>query len=133
MSLKENFISFRSKIIQLQYEVFSFLGHGDMAVSQALGSNVFDILFGLGLPWLIKTLIFDLDSTIEVQSIGMLMSCFTIFVLVLGMLLGFYWKNFILSKKMGYALVIVYVLFLIISVLLEIFVWESYQLPTCKI
>ena len=104
-----------------------------MAVSQALGSNVFDILFGLGLPWLIKTLIFDLDSTIEVQSIGMLMSCFTIFVLVLGMLLGFYWKNFILSKKMGYALVIAYVLFLIISVLLEIFVWESYQLPTCKI
>lgn len=25
-------------------------GHGDMAVSNALGSNVFDILFGLGLP-----------------------------------------------------------------------------------
>ena len=31
-------------------------GHGDMAVSNALGSNVFDINLGLGLPFLIKTL-----------------------------------------------------------------------------
>merc|ERR1711998_724958 len=26
-------------------------GHGDMAVSNAIGSNVFDIFLGLGLPW----------------------------------------------------------------------------------
>merc|ERR1711871_814643 len=30
-------------------------GHGDMAVSNAVGSNVFDICLGLGLPWFIKT------------------------------------------------------------------------------
>lgn len=29
---------------------------GDMAVSNSIGSNVFDILVGLGLPWAIKTL-----------------------------------------------------------------------------
>jgi len=29
-------------------------GEGDMAISNALGSNVFDILLGLGVPWLIK-------------------------------------------------------------------------------
>jgi hypothetical protein len=29
-------------------------GHGDMAVANALGSNVFDILLCLGLPWTIK-------------------------------------------------------------------------------
>lgn len=28
-------------------------GRGDMAVSNAVGSNVFDILFGLGIPWTI--------------------------------------------------------------------------------
>jgi K+-dependent Na+/Ca+ exchanger-like protein len=32
-------------------------GEGDMAVSNALGSNIFDILLGLGLPWLIALLI----------------------------------------------------------------------------
>ena len=31
------------------------LGQGDMAVSNTLGSNVFDVLIGLALPWFIKT------------------------------------------------------------------------------
>mmetsp|Transcript_10264 Transcript_10264/g.17207 ORF Transcript_10264/g.17207 Transcript_10264/m.17207 type:complete len:541 (-) Transcript_10264:572-2194(-) len=31
-------------------------GHGNMAVCNALGSNIFNILLGLGLPWWIKTL-----------------------------------------------------------------------------
>ena len=30
-------------------------GHGDMAVSNSIGSNVFDILLGLGLPWFLST------------------------------------------------------------------------------
>merc|ERR1712196_724304 len=30
-------------------------GEGDMAVANALGSNVFDIFLGLGLPWLART------------------------------------------------------------------------------
>eukprot|EP00854_Cymbomonas_tetramitiformis_P003613 gene3613-4543_t len=32
-------------------------GHGDMAVSNAIGSNVFDILVGMGVPWLLVCLI----------------------------------------------------------------------------
>jgi Ca2+/Na+ antiporter len=32
-------------------------GEGDMAVSNAIGSNVFDILMGLGLPWTISAAI----------------------------------------------------------------------------
>ncbi|EDV28886.1 uncharacterized protein TRIADDRAFT_14805, partial [Trichoplax adhaerens] len=32
-------------------------GHGDMAVSNAIGSNIFDINLGLGLPYLIRILI----------------------------------------------------------------------------
>ena len=34
-------------------------GKGDMAVSNALGSNIFDILLGLGLPWFIAGLAFE--------------------------------------------------------------------------
>merc|ERR1712057_92347 len=29
-------------------------GEGDMAVANALGSNVFDIMLGLGVPWTIR-------------------------------------------------------------------------------
>ena len=32
-------------------------GHGDMAVSNAIGSNVFDINLGLGLPFFLNSLI----------------------------------------------------------------------------
>ena len=32
------------------------LGQGDMAVANVLGSNVFNILLGLGLPWLCRAL-----------------------------------------------------------------------------
>merc|ERR1719499_1789410 len=32
-------------------------GKGDMAVANAIGSNVFDILIGLGFPWFLRGLI----------------------------------------------------------------------------
>ena len=35
-------------------------GFGDMAVSNAIGSNVFDIDLGLGLPFVISNLIRDM-------------------------------------------------------------------------
>ena len=34
-------------------------GLGDMAVSNAIGSNVFDILVCLGIPWFIQTAVID--------------------------------------------------------------------------
>jgi len=40
-------------------------GQGDMAVSNAIGSNVFDILLGLGLPWLVVILWRGDDISIE--------------------------------------------------------------------
>ena len=39
-----------------------------MAVSNAIGSNVFDILLCLGLPWFIKTAIVDPGSTVKVRN-----------------------------------------------------------------
>jgi Ca2+/Na+ antiporter len=44
-------------------------GLGDMAVSNAIGSNVFDILVCLGIPWLIRCLTMQ-DKFISVKSKG---------------------------------------------------------------
>lgn len=41
------------------------LGMGDMAVSNSIGSNVFDILVGLGLPWALKTLAINYGSDVR--------------------------------------------------------------------
>ena len=42
-----------------------FLGQGDMAVSNTLGSNVFDVLIGLALPWFIKTTMVSPGTTVS--------------------------------------------------------------------
>ena len=44
-----------TKLLAVTLVLFCKLGQGDMAVSNTIGSNVFDILVGLALPWVIKT------------------------------------------------------------------------------
>lgn len=43
-------------------------GLGDMAVSNTIGSNVFDILVGLGVPWAIQTMCVDYGSEVLLAS-----------------------------------------------------------------
>lgn len=38
---------------------------GDMAVSNSIGSNIFDILLGLGFPWALRTLLVDHGSSVR--------------------------------------------------------------------
>lgn len=40
-------------------------GMGDMAVSNSIGSNIFDILLGLGFPWALRTLVVDYGSMVS--------------------------------------------------------------------
>ncbi|XP_042321421.1 sodium/potassium/calcium exchanger 3 isoform X3 [Sceloporus undulatus] len=49
-------------------------GMGDMAVSNSIGSNVFDILIGLGLPWSLQTLAINYGSSIQLNSRGLIYS-----------------------------------------------------------
>ena len=41
-------------------------GYGDMAVSNAIGSNVFDILMCLGIPWFLQTAVIHPGSEVKV-------------------------------------------------------------------
>lgn len=40
-------------------------GMGDMAVSNSIGSNIFDVLLGLGFPWALRTLIVSYGSVVK--------------------------------------------------------------------
>lgn len=85
-------------------------GHGDMAVSSSVGSNIFDILVGLPTPWIFFSLInqknvriFSCELAVSIAVlIGMLLS-----VVFSVMLSG--WK---MSKKLGYSMFVLYLVFL---------------------
>ena len=47
-------------------------GHADMAVSNAIGSNVFDFLMCLGIPWLIQTLFINPGEDVVIIHKGLL-------------------------------------------------------------
>jgi K+-dependent Na+/Ca+ exchanger-like protein len=81
-------------------------GHGDMAISNAVGSNIFDILIGLGLPWLIR-LWFTPVSGISVGTADLIESVFILIgtVLILFSLLLF---NKRLARGQGIFLLLLY-------------------------
>ncbi|XP_073484069.1 sodium/potassium/calcium exchanger 3 [Aquarana catesbeiana] len=107
-------------------------GMGDMAVSNSIGSNVFDILIGLGLPWALQTLAVDYGSYIHLNSRGLIYSVAlllaSLFVTVCGIRLN-KWK---LDKKLGVACLLLYGVFLCISILTEFNVFTFVNLPMCR-
>jgi len=92
-------------------------GHANMAISNAVGSNIFDILIGLGLPWLLGIVYFKNKVSVSTQdlssSIILLLSSVVITLFIL-------WQNkWYTSKKIGWLLILFYVSYI---------VWHIYQI-----
>ncbi|XP_068432832.1 sodium/potassium/calcium exchanger 4 isoform X1 [Clinocottus analis] len=106
-------------------------GLGDMAVSNTIGSNVFDILVGLGLPWAIQTMCVSYGSEVMINSRGLVYSV----VLLLGSVgltvLGIHLNKWRLDVKLGLYVLVLYAIFLCISVMIEYNVFTFVNLPMC--
>ena len=81
-------------------------GRGEMAISNAVGSNIFDILVGLGLPWLLALLF--LGDRITIGTEGLWTSALVLLGTVV-LLFVFLTTNRRLSRREGWILVGVYV------------------------
>jgi len=82
-------------------------GEGDMAVANSLGSNVFDILVGLGVPWTLRCMMgqkVEFHGKIDNISVDIAILVGVLFLL-LGALIVSRWR---LTKKVGYILIIFY-------------------------
>lgn len=86
-------------------------GRGDMAVSNAVGSNIFDVLFGLGAPWLI--VILARGETVQVSTDNLNASIFLLFATVVALLFLMFARNWKISHKSGFALIALYAGYLI--------------------
>jgi len=125
-----SFIAFGSSVPDaLSSILVARKGYGNMAVSHSLGSNVFDILLCLGLPWVFNTLIYDPDSIIEVKSSGMFLSCIILLFVMIIIFALFIYNKFVLGKHLGYIMIFLYGLFLIITVSIELVSFFHPELP----
>ncbi|XP_036430188.1 sodium/potassium/calcium exchanger 3 [Colossoma macropomum] len=106
-------------------------GLGDMAVSNSIGSNVFDILVGLGLPWALQTLAIDYGSTIHLNSRGLIFSVGLLLASVFLTVLGVHLNKWTLDKRLGFTCLLMYAVFLCFSILIEFNVFIFVNLPTC--
>ncbi len=86
-------------------------GDGGMAVANAVGSNIFDILAGLGLPW-IMALSLSGDAAIQVGT-GGLLTAVAILVTTVGVLFWFLYTDRSLSRKEGWILLGLYGIYIL--------------------
>eukprot|EP01010_Urceolus_cornutus_P000611 NODE_112_length_2387_cov_1450.733533_g90_i0.p1 GENE.NODE_112_length_2387_cov_1450.733533_g90_i0~~NODE_112_length_2387_cov_1450.733533_g90_i0.p1 ORF type:complete len:682 (-),score=180.25 NODE_112_length_2387_cov_1450.733533_g90_i0:340-2334(-) len=92
-------------------------GQGDMAVSSSIGSNVFDLLMGLPLPWFIYGAINN--EPVDIASSGLTISVLTLFMMVGVTIATIVFEGWALTKRLAYIMIALYLYFVLQSLLLE--------------
>ncbi|XP_047441952.1 sodium/potassium/calcium exchanger 3-like isoform X2 [Mugil cephalus] len=91
-------------------------GMGDMAVSNTIGSNIFDVLLGLGFPWALRTLIVSYGSVVTINSKGLVYSVILLLASVTLTVLCVHLNRWRLDRRLGVCLLLLYSIFLLCSV-----------------
>lgn len=93
------------------------MGEGDMAVSSSIGSNIFDILVGLPVPWLVFSLWPTTDNYVTIGAEGVGISI----MILLGMLLliigSIHFSGWRLTKTLGFIMFFFYFCFLLQAII----------------
>jgi len=90
-------------------------GEGDMAVANAFGSNVFDILLGLGLPWFLSTACMQREVVFPGAG-GQLLEWILILTVILVLFVGaLAYNKMRLNQTMGGILMTLYLVYVVIA------------------
>lgn len=85
-------------------------GRGDMAISNGIGSNIFDILICLGLPWTF-VLLFR-QSEVVVGTANLFSSVVLLFATVIALLFILIARHFKISRRAGLVLILIYLAYI---------------------
>ncbi|XP_067827260.1 sodium/potassium/calcium exchanger 5 [Heptranchias perlo] len=106
-------------------------GKGVMAMSNIVGSNVFDMLC-LGVPWFVKTVFVDTASPIKVNSSGLTYTTTSLLLSIVFIFVAIQINGWKLDKKLGAACLFAYLVFLTISILNELGILGNIRVRTCN-
>lgn len=88
-------------------------GGGDMAVANAIGSNVFNVLFGLGFPW---TFFCAIRGNIPVPAEGLVENVVTLALVGIFYTITFTVRRFRLNTKLGYVFMGIYACYVVMVI-----------------
>jgi len=97
------------------------VGEGDMAVSSSIGSNIFDILVGLPIPWIIKILtgLGDGHPHVGIGSPFLFFYVVLLLIMVILTVSSIHFLGWRLDKRLGVMMAALYGLFLTIALSTE--------------
>ena len=90
-------------------------GKGDMAVSSSIGSNIFDVCFGLPVPWMLYCA-FKWQN-VTTCSRGVYVSVVILLSMVLVVVLSIMWSGWKMSHGLGAMMFSLYIVFVLQEVL----------------
>lgn len=94
-------------------------GFGDMAVSSSIGSNIFDILFGLPVPWMLYCALNGGDN-VKVKSSGLAISLGVLIFMLLAVLFTIMFSGWKMTRCLGYAMFGLYLIFMAQSIVVTL-------------
>ncbi|XP_061704115.1 sodium/potassium/calcium exchanger 3-like isoform X1 [Cydia pomonella] len=109
-------------------------GHGTMGISNTIGSNTFDILLCLGLPWLVKSLFYPASPKnhwVAINSSGLSYSAISLLSTLFALYGSLALNKFRLDCRVGVACAALYLGYLALAALIELNVFFPVNLPVC--
>lgn len=107
------------------------MGFGNMAFSNLIGSNIFDILFCLGLPWFVKTLS-NSGGRLHINSGALTYTTLTLLGTTVLMLVTLCVARWRLNWRVGVVCLGLYVAFLTLACCYELNYFGPFNPPTCR-
>lgn len=106
-------------------------GLGNMALCNLLGSNIFDILFCLGVPWLTKTVLNTETRSLVINSSALTYTTLILLTVVVLFYFTLVCCNWKLNWRYGIIAFILYSSFLVIASMYESNIFGDFNPPTC--
>jgi len=96
------------------------LGEGDMAVSSSVGSNIFDILVGLPIPWMLKIGIVEGGNySVNIKSPFLVFDVILLLFMVVCVVVSIHLLKWTLNRSLGLTMAALYIFFLVVVITVE--------------